>query len=273
MGRLFVQVLYGEQFIMMNNIAVVLRGHYRTWGYVHPAVFDFYDKIAKNVDYYVVTWRYDGQFTNQFIKPFKKYNKNLVKFLTVYPDNTYYTSYLGPSYLSYQIIPDILSNHYKNKYDFVFNTRPDIIYRIRPGKSLTLKEDTFYTTDYVCQPDGRNDTYHIGVEDHLFASSFDVHSIMNMRHNEIETMGCHNQILYRATEYGIKTAAMHNVQAHIVRPTAFEMCPDSLNYFNGNYFSYSMDWFNMNKEDKLRLIQKYSIPEQDYITNSILAKI
>ena len=65
---------------MLNNIAVVLRGQYRTWGYVHPVVFDFYDKIAKNVDYYMVTWRQLGQygFSNYF-EPFEKYNKNLVK--------------------------------------------------------------------------------------------------------------------------------------------------------------------------------------------------
>ena len=42
----------------------------------------------------------------------------------MYPDDAYYTSYLGASYLSYQIIPDMLVNHHKNKYDFgapVFN--------------------------------------------------------------------------------------------------------------------------------------------------------
>ena len=35
----------------MKNIAVVLRGQVRTWHFNAPKVFDFYDKIADNVDY------------------------------------------------------------------------------------------------------------------------------------------------------------------------------------------------------------------------------
>ena len=40
----------------MKNIAVVLRGHVRTWHFNAPKVFDFYDSIADNVDYYFTTW-------------------------------------------------------------------------------------------------------------------------------------------------------------------------------------------------------------------------
>jgi hypothetical protein len=260
---------------MMNNIAVVLRGHYRTWGYVHPAVFDFYDKIAENVDYYVVTWRYLNQSIVQFTEPFEKYKKNLVKMLTVYPDDAYYTSYLGPSYLSYQIIPDMINNHHKNKYDFVFNTRPDIIYRANiDSPKLSFRQDTFYTSGYVCQSDGRPDSkYHIGVEDHFFASSFENNLIMNTRHCDGETMGCHNQILHHATKYGIKTAALYNMFARIVRPTAFRDCRDPFKYFDVDNFEISRKWTSMDKEVKLKVLQKYAIPEQDYITNSILAKI
>ena len=261
---------------MLNNIAVVLRGQYRTWGYVHPVVFDFYDKIAKNVDYYMVTWRQLGEYGfSRFFEPFEKYNKNLIKFLTIYPDEQYYTSYLGPSYLTYQIIPDMLEQHHKKKYDFVFNTRPDIIYKLKPNnRSLNLKEDTFYTTNYVCQPDGREDgLYHIGVEDHFFASSFDNHLIMNSRHVRPETMGCHNEILYRATQYGIKTASLYNMVARIVRPTAFIECPDPFEYFNVDNYTISLNWMNMEKQKKLKLLRKYAITEADYTTSSILAKI
>ena len=40
----------------MKNIAVVLRGQVRTWHFNAPKVFDFYNEIADNVDYYFVTW-------------------------------------------------------------------------------------------------------------------------------------------------------------------------------------------------------------------------
>lgn len=261
---------------MLNNIAVVLRGHYRTWGYVHPVVFDFYDKIAKNVDYYITTWRkYDTYGYVNFTKPFETHKKNLVKFLTIYPDEQYYTSYLGASYLTYQIIPDMLEQHRKNKYDFVFNSRPDIIYKLQfDNLNLHLNQDTLYTTGYVCQPDGRPEsTYHMGVEDHFFASSFDNHLIMNTRHHKLETMGCHNEILHRATEYNIKTAVLYNMFARIVRPTAFTECPDPFKYFEVDNFSISHKWMTMDKPAKLELLQKYAIEESDFITNSILAKI
>lgn len=258
---------------MLKNIAVVLRGHYRTWGYVHPAVFDFYDGIAENVDYYISTWKNLDHPSKFFTDPFVKFKKNLVHFLQVYPDETYYTSYLGASYLSYQIIPYMLSLHHINKYEFVFNTRPDIIYRMRPNApKLNLKEDTYYTTNYVCQPDGKNEKYHIGVEDHFFISSFENNLIMNTRHCELDPMGCHNQILNFATQYGIKTAALHNLQAGIVRPTAFNQCPNSLKYFDSNS-NPSMKWFEIEKKEKLKLLRKYSIPEKDYTTTSIQAKL
>ena len=40
----------------MKNIAVVLRGHVRTWHFNAPKVFEFYNSIADNVDYYFTTW-------------------------------------------------------------------------------------------------------------------------------------------------------------------------------------------------------------------------
>ena len=54
-----------------KNIAVVLRGHVRTWHFNAPKVFDFYDSIAENVDYYFITWdssntdRIEGTFKDQ----------------------------------------------------------------------------------------------------------------------------------------------------------------------------------------------------------------
>ena len=53
----------------LDHIAVVLRGHVRTWHYIYPMVFDFYDSIAENVDYYFVTW--DTSNTDGIVETFK----------------------------------------------------------------------------------------------------------------------------------------------------------------------------------------------------------
>ena len=96
---------------------------------------------------------------------------------------------------------------------------------------------------------------------------------MNSRHIRPETMGCHNEILHRATQYGIKTAALYNVFARIVRPTAFVECRDPFKYFDVDNYAISLNWMNMEKQKKLKLLRKYAITEADYTTSSILAKI
>ena len=40
----------------LKHIAVVLRGHVRTWNFCAPKVFDFYNQIAEDVDYYFIVW-------------------------------------------------------------------------------------------------------------------------------------------------------------------------------------------------------------------------
>ena len=63
----------------MKNIAVVLRGHVRTWRFNAPKVFDFYNEIADNVDYYFITW--DTSNTEGIEETF--INQNLVHFQIV----------------------------------------------------------------------------------------------------------------------------------------------------------------------------------------------
>ena len=60
----------------MKNIAVVLRGHVRTWHFNAPKVFDFYNEIADNVDYYFITW--DTSNTEGVEESFT--NQNLIHF-------------------------------------------------------------------------------------------------------------------------------------------------------------------------------------------------
>jgi hypothetical protein len=258
---------------MMNHIAVILRGHFRTWGYVHPAVFDFYDKIAHNVDYYISTWRHPDTGFQHIEDTFTNFNKNLVKILPVEIDALNFTSFKGVSYLAYNLIPYMRQRHKEVNYDFVFNTRPDIIYRIKPGHQVPkLNSNTWYTTDYGVWDD--NDGNHrIGVEDHLFAGAYDINTTMSMRHTYHDVIGCHNSILQYARDENIHTAAMYWMEAHIVRPNAFELIPDPMTYFDNDYGSLHMNWMNLPKEDKLNMLQKYNIREHDYITNSILAKL
>jgi hypothetical protein len=257
----------------MKNIAVILRGHYRTWDYNHKEAFKFYESIAENVEYYFVTWQLENMFSKRITDSFQDNNQKLIKFLPIYPDQLYYTSWHGPSHLNHSIIPYKKQREREIVYDAVFDTRPDIIYKRVENKIVSLPEtNTLYVTRYEPQhgPDGNK---HIGIEDHFMMSTSEIHNIMSTRHAYRDTIGCQSQILKLATEFGIHTALIDWVKDSIVRPTAFASIPKPENYFDGDHAKVEREWGFLPVEQKLALLKHHAIREEDYTTNSILAKL
>ena len=105
----------------LDHIAVVLRGHVRTWHYIYPMVFDFYDSIAENVDYYFITW--DSSNTDGVQKTFK--DQNLIHFQIVAKDicdGEYYDSFTGPGFMGSMILPHLTAKEQtlkNNRYDAI----------------------------------------------------------------------------------------------------------------------------------------------------------
>jgi hypothetical protein len=257
----------------MKNIAVILRGHYRTWDYNHKEAFKFYESIAENVEYYFVTWRFENMFTKRITDSFEDNGKKLIKLLTIYPDDLYYNSWQGPSWLNYAIIPYKKQRELEIVYDAVFDTRPDIIYKRINNKIVSLPEpNTLCVTRYEPQvgPDGKK---HVGIEDHFMMSTSDVHNRMCIRHIYRDEIGCQSQILKLATDFGIHTALIDWVRDSIVRPTAFASIPNPENYFNIDYTVVEREWGFLPVEQKLALLKHHAIREEDYTTSSILAKL
>ena len=257
----------------MKNIAVILRGHYRTWDYNHKEAFKFYESIAENVEYYFVTWRFDNMFTKRITDSFDDNNQKLIKLLCIHPDDLYYNSWQGPSWLNYAIIPYKKQREREITYDAVFDTRPDIIYKRIENKIVLLPEpNTLYITKYETQL-GPDSNRHIGIEDHFIMSTSDVHNRMCIRHAYRDNLGCQSQILKLATEFGIQTAVIDWVKDSIVRPTAFANIPDPKKYFESDYRKIERAWGNMPLEQKLTLLKNHAIDPEDYNTASILAKL
>lgn len=260
----------------MKHIAVVLRGHIRTWEYNYKAIFDFYDSIAENVDYYFVTWRMGQFYDKPIVDSFEQNNKRLIKLLDVF-DEANYNSWKGPSWLNYSIIPYKLQREREVKYDAVFDTRPDIIYEKIKNKSiLDIQPNTLYTTGYVCQL-GPDNKQHIGVDDHFFVSSSEVHNRMNTRHVYTDDIGCQAKILEFTRDENINVVNLDWVTASIVRPNAFVSKPDPKTYFNNkiepSYSVIGQQWIDMPYNEKLSILQQYNIRIEDYQTSSITAKL
>ena len=258
----------------MKNIAVILRGHYRTWEYNHKEAFKFYESIAENVEYYFVTWQLENMFTQRIVDSFEHNNRKLIKLLCITPDSSYYTSWHGPSHLNHSIIPYKKHREREIVYDAVFDTRPDIIYTKVQDKNITLPEpNTWHVTQY--EPHYGNDgvTRHIGIQDHFFMSTSEVHDKMNLRHAYKDEIGIQSQELKIATDLGIQTSIIDWVNSSIVRPTAFESIPNPEEYFISDYRKTQRDWVAMPTEQKLALLEFHQICREDYTTDSILAKL
>lgn len=111
-----------------NRIAVVLRGHLRTWNYTKRHIKQFYSGISRHVDYYVILWDYEQTRQYDMMADFPE--GNLVKYLLVpIPENKgewmyhIYNGWNGPAYLAAQAYPEIE----KHTYDVIFETRPDVV--------------------------------------------------------------------------------------------------------------------------------------------------
>lgn len=260
---------------MMKHIAVFLRGHVRTWLYIHPVVFDFYNSIAENIDYYFTTWmKYDMSF-EPVERTFE--GKNLIKLLVVpNADGEHYTSWKGPAWLNFRTLPYKHKREREVTYDAVFDTRPDIIYKLTDKFIHPPEPNTMYTTGFVNQSHPERKTPHIGVDDHFFMMPSNVFDIMCERHCVLDLDGPHTEIKRFADECNIQTNALAWVQAVISRPTDIDTTPNVHQYFSTNenaIHNVSQRWFDTSKEKKLEILSRHAISPADYMTDSFIAKL
>jgi len=108
-----------------NKIAVVYRGHKRTWDVTKNNNFGFFAKLANNVDYYVSLWNEDDVVEDDIRRDFKEHN--LVAIQIIDPESKFYNYYAGPAFLASLMIPKMIENtaHHQDKYDIVIDTRMD----------------------------------------------------------------------------------------------------------------------------------------------------
>ena len=262
----------------MNHIAVILRGHVRTWDYTRPVIFDFYDSIAKNVDYYFVTWTHENMHRKSLEDTFD--GKNLIKLLYVdIGDESMYNNWNGPAWLNYNVLPYKHQREKEVKYDAVFDTRPDIIYHVtNPDIVLPPEENVLYCTGYTNQPCPITGKMYLGMQDCFFVSTSKVHDIMNERFIQWNNIGCHSMLMQIATDNNFTTAQLNWAEDSIVRPNAFDRIPDPYDFFLWRKTGYGLkeieqEWMHMASEDKIQFLSKYGIKEMDYRTVSFGAKI
>jgi hypothetical protein len=282
----------------LDHIAVVLRGHVRTWHYIYPMVFDFYDSIAENVDYYFITW--DSSNTDGVVETFK--HQNLIHFQIVAKDicdGEYYDSLTGPGFMGTMILPHLKAKEEKLKnktYDAIFDSRPDVIMErtkvihgdntgenlpvIVPehnsvhitGLEVHINQHLLGTTNKSGLPD-------IAIQDWCLMFHSQSYRLILDRYLHKNQMPGHDkpgaQIEYRQIleEKNINICTSDWLVAKMARPTCFELDWDLQNDFHA-ICNTSTQWMEIDSEKRKELCLRYKVSLSDYMdTPSLTCKI
>jgi len=257
---------------MMDRIAVVLRGHIRTWNIIHQDVFDFYSTIAQNVDYYFITWSLPNFDFVPIKNTFK--NQNLVDFVILPKVEQWYTSWYGPSIMTYILRPYIEQRLKSVQYDAIIETRPDVAIRFRENNTLSKPESNkLYVYNIEVHTSNNTKKPTIALTDYWFLSDYNVFKRMSERFIVEPIHG--NQVDYRyyAAKENIGINTLCNcIETILTRPNCYSLAGQIREKFSELYDMHEQ-WHFLSSEAKIAMCYNNNINVADYMTTSITCKI
>lgn len=116
---------------MIDKLAVILAGEYRTWPKVSKYIFNFFTCRAKQVDYFFVTWNLSaGQIIEDTDVTSYFKDQNLIRY-GIFHDNEKKHTYYKQTFLAK--IGNIFKKEHEFNNNFVYDqvvvTRPDFYFR------------------------------------------------------------------------------------------------------------------------------------------------
>lgn len=254
---------------MMKNIAVILRGHARSWTVIHQHAFKFYESLAENVEYYFTTYKLEDYDYANVKATFA--GKKLIKFLLVPTEDrvnrkNIYNSWYGPAYLVYRILPYMRHRCKTTSYDAIIDTRPDILCRYRNNlKPLLPVANTLHTSKIELHKRYDIDTTEVAIGDHFFM--YDYETCMKLADRHIAPCPLGNQIQHRQwlEEEGIDINVIDWVEAYITRPNIDKLIDNDIDARMGESYTLFEEWHQLSSKEKIDYCNKYNIALQDYI--------
>jgi hypothetical protein len=199
--------------------------------------------------------------------------KTLIKLLTVPNDSLCYNGWIGPGLFNTLLIPYRKEREKQVKYDAIIDTRPDIIVKQIPGFPAIIPEPgTLYTTHFnnqrfiLHEPTSK---FHIGLGDHFFIMTSEVHDIISQRHNHEAPEGPHIKIQQLCEAAGINVCNIPWIWSDITRPNNLDDVTDSRKHFEVP----RSDWIALSTSEKKECLLRHNINIEDYITNSLTSSI
>lgn len=245
----------------MSKIAVVLRGHMRTWNFCKHQTFQQLESRYSNIDWYFSTWE-ESLSTERRRKLQQDFQGRNFQLYTS-QNGSAYSSWFGPGKLCEQVAPDIL----KHDYDCVIETRPDVFIDMKESFPI-IEENAIYLTGldlvHTLVPGYEKMDHHYGAQDWFFVFSPEVFQIYSQRRLRPGPQDSHGDIIRIAKENNI---SIFNLQQYIntvmVRPNIFQH-PDSYDWVWGH----GEHWITMGQEERIRYLTTQDIDFGDYMTSN-----
>lgn len=273
---------------VFNRIAVVLRGHLRTWPHNKHLVKKFYSTISHEVDYYVVLWEYEQTKQYNITQDFQ--TSELVKYqLVPVPDNPddtegLYNGWRGPAHLASLALPEIA----RRKYDMVFETRPDIIPVLNHRLTPTAPSyHEYYTTNISIvnllsdKPSANNaclDDWMLMMHPDRYLDVVQrVQGVQKHFFQEMKTYTHQRALALYIQHLGMKIWRPKWMTAFFTRPNTIEHLSD-INFDEGwwpwspvgsgpdcnRLITYHNEWNTLPVGTKFRLLNKYGLGMEDW---------
>ena len=251
-----------------NHIAVVLRGHMRTWNFLREHNFRFFKSISTNVDYYLSTWDLPNHTQDKKQEIIDSFNdETLVKALFVNTSEFYQGTGLTAGWLTTKLLPFKKHRETTVTYNAVFETRPDIIVRQYPDTKIFKPENnTFYSirTTPIETEFGVRDF----LEDYFFMMSSDVFDVVSRRYH-VQDSFKNTQVtigeFIKRQGYQIKDVTW--ADPVIIRPSVLELGIDTDSVFDSSLDianKNSPKWIDYSTEQKIKVCNQFNIDLEDY---------
>lgn len=254
---------------MLNRIAVILRGHKRTWDFTKEHLLSFFNFYAFDVDFFINFWHYENASYDQILEDFKDHNLKKLILEPVRDDKMFYSPWHGPTYLVEKLLPSILYEECKNnyRYDLIIDTRPDICFE----RNITLDHNIcaypmgIGTNAVVHKRNYMDDicflTDSVSLNFWVKRTKFD--SQMFDEFPDISKEGVHSASYWYAKFYQYHIYQIPWFRALLVRPNIIDISNKTVSLYKASTYTNPI-WDNFSKDQKLEYLEKTGILEKEY---------
>lgn len=237
-------------------MAVVLRGHLRTWNFCKTSLFSVLESEYTNIDWYMVTWResVNEQRIQSLHQDFQGRNFTLKVIEEPSPNYDAWTS-IGRCCLE---VADIIQ---EKQYTTVVETRPDVYLHLHSGVHLPeVHPACFYTTGYVLNWGG---VKQLGAEDwFLMYHALSFHAFAHERVNTLTPpVAGHLKMAVTHNKTLMSLLCHQGLDVEIVRPSIWEH-PDVCGHHGAL-------WTGWDAQKKQEVLMQHDIALADYHTTGV----